>query len=947
MPDESSSDVTNFSANEEDPTFRGSGSSEAPNTISELESLSTPPHQSGSEDGETSEATKKSKKPRPSKAYFCIFCKKRKTHFPRHLTNMHSDKEEVREFLKHAPGTKQRMKLISKIRGQGAIEYNSQTTQEGSSSGSIQLGRRMTGIPIDTELYLPCLECGNYYKKRNLQTHYKKCANKAGPSNLLSKCRVRKLGHGIPSQAKVTMSEQLKEILGGMSASSNIMRLIECDPAIVAFGNKLCKTNKHIISTQVNSIRRNLKVMAVITTYMYEHDEGDPDKQLTVSYYYKHEKFDLFKKAVLYNIGYKEGTYNSASQAGAIGRIWFNCAKSLNDLYLDLGLREDKTQLDEWLQKFKSQYYVELEKPASAQLTRNRWNKKMTIPNDEEVATLCTYLKGVMRQHKTELRITFDYTHWAQLSKALLVYLTVFNRKRSGEVQGALLKQYRERVTYKDFADNWSERLSSQDVEQSKRYSRFLVKGKRSKGVSVLMEQNEVDSMELLLSNRQNANVDEDNDFLFAKAHTHFNCRSALREFAKVCQVKRHHLLTTTKLRKHFASSIPMLNLAGNEMTTVTQFLGHDEKTEALHYRMPDAVEEMAHVATLLYASTTMTMSKLKDRNLRSINHETTLATVAIPPDYLGSGEPPANVLDEFISKEPSAHLRRICSTDSSHSEEGEEVIRTKTDRRGPPKHRIYSSPELSPPSVPGTISAKRTVTHEQGAEKSERSTILYQEPQPSTSGTCTTLMGLGRHFSVATDSSSSDDDIAWGRKIKPKRLILSPSPERYQVTSPPYPRVDRLVLSSSPESHQTVSLPAPRANCLVLSPDIDPPDFQITSLDDGGGIIPTTTMDPPASTSTATDAEQVDDNMTANTPPKKIVRKRLPWTPRQTRVIEDNFKSYLDQKQIPPTYIIRKVLSDNGQVLRARTVESIRTHISNMNTGKTNRSKKIDRLDM
>ncbi|KAF6204538.1 hypothetical protein GE061_018698 [Apolygus lucorum] len=770
MPDESSSDVTNFSANEEDPTFRGSGSSEAPNTISELESLSTPPHQSGSEDGETSEATKKSKKPRPSKA---------------------------------------------KIRGQGAIEYNSQTTQEGSSSGSIQLGRRMTGIPIDTELYLPCLECGNYYKKRNLQTHYKKCANKAGPSNLLSKCRVRKLGHGIPSQAKVTMSEQLKEILGGMSASSNIMRLIECDPAIVAFGNKLCKTNKHIISTQVNSIRRNLKVMAVITTYMYEHDEGDPDKQLTVSYYYKHEKFDLFKKAVLYNIGYKEGTYNSASQAGAIGRIWFNCAKSLNDLYLDLGLREDKTQLDEWLQKFKSQYYVELEKPASAQLTRNRWNKKMTIPNDEEVATLCTYLKDVMRQHKTELRITFDYTHWAQLSKALLVYLTVFNRKRSGE------------------------------------------------------------------------------------------------------------------------------------MTTVTQFLGHDEKTEALHYRMPDAVEEMAHVATLLYASTTMTMSKLKDRNLRSINHETTLATVAIPPDYLGSEEPPANVLGEFSSKEPSAHLRRICSTDSSHSEEGEEVIRTKTDRRGPPKHRIYSSPELSPPSVPGTISAKRTATHEQGAEKSERSTILYQEPQPSTSGTCTALMGLGRHFSVATDSSSSDDDIAWRRKIKPKRLILSPSPERYQVTSPPYPRVDRLVLSSSPESHQTVSLPAPRANCLVLSPDIDPPDFQITSLDDGGGIIPTTTIDPPASTSTATDAEQVDDNMTANTSPKKIVRKRLPWTPRQTRVIEDNFKSYLDQKQIPPTYIIRKVLSDNGQVLRARTVESIRTHISNMNTGKTNRSKKIDRLDM
>nr|CAI5841915.1 unnamed protein product [Callosobruchus analis] len=124
------------------------------------------------------------------------------------------------------------------------------------------------------------------------------------------------------------------------------------------------------------------------------------------------------------------------------------------------------------------------------------------------------------------LREKFQIDLWKELASYTLISLLIFNRKRAGEA---------ERITLNDFNTIQSAcRIS----RKSKKIFEICYPRKKARGVSVLVSKEAFESIKLLVKFRQEANVAEENPYLFAlpsnsPIHAHLDACKLLRLFAE------------------------------------------------------------------------------------------------------------------------------------------------------------------------------------------------------------------------------------------------------------------------------------------------------------------------------------------------------------------------------------------------------------------------------
>ncbi|XP_074099081.1 uncharacterized protein LOC141527470 [Cotesia typhae] len=68
--------------------------------------------------------SKKNKRQKSTKIYFCPYCKTVQTKFARHLELKHRDHENVKKMMYFSKGTKQRKEIIASIRNEGTFMHN-------------------------------------------------------------------------------------------------------------------------------------------------------------------------------------------------------------------------------------------------------------------------------------------------------------------------------------------------------------------------------------------------------------------------------------------------------------------------------------------------------------------------------------------------------------------------------------------------------------------------------------------------------------------------------------------------------------------------------------------------------------------------------------------------------------------------------------------------------
>ncbi|KAH9645932.1 hypothetical protein HF086_011394 [Spodoptera exigua] len=124
-----------------------------------------------------------------------------------------------------------------------------------------------------------------------------------------------------------------------------------------------------------------------------------------------------------------------------------------------------------------------------------------------------------------------------------------------------------------------------------KSFKRIVIRGKRGRGVPVLLTDEVQSDIDLLISVRRNY-ISDKNDFLFAKPGSEGTLcgYKVLKKYASASGAQNPAAITTTKLRKHLATLTQMFNLKDSNIEQLANFMGHTQAVHRQNYRLPDDV---------------------------------------------------------------------------------------------------------------------------------------------------------------------------------------------------------------------------------------------------------------------------------------------------------------------------------------------------------------------
>lgn len=155
-----------------------------------------------------------------------------------------------------------------------------------------------------------------------------------------------------------------------------------------------------------------------------------------------------------------------------------------------------------------------------------------------------------------------------------------------------------------------------------KSLKRIVIRGKRGRGVPVLLEHPIVESIEFSIPLREEMGLTE-NPYIFGIPGTTnpISGNLAMRKHAKLAlgDSNKASLLTSTKLRKHLATIMQILKMDKTDLEQLASFMGHTEKTHAEFYRLPVDVYQTAKVSKLLLLSKSGSIERFKGKRLSEI----------------------------------------------------------------------------------------------------------------------------------------------------------------------------------------------------------------------------------------------------------------------------------------------------------------------------------------
>ncbi|XP_074034199.1 uncharacterized protein [Leptinotarsa decemlineata] len=177
-------------------------------------------------------------------------------------------------------------------------------------------------------------------------------------------------------------------------------------------------------------------------------------------------------------------------------------------------------------------------------------------------------LEGRIKYHEA-LQKKFNISDWLNLGKYILITVIVFNRRRPGEMERALIDDL-EIIQKIDENSEIYEKLHSEERIYVDIYLRFIIRGKLARGVPVLIHKEVHASLKLFLSYRGQAGVLPSNPFIFGLpqaesenvVYRHLIATKLLQKFSEECGAQVPTALRGTILRKHVATFSMSMNLA-------------------------------------------------------------------------------------------------------------------------------------------------------------------------------------------------------------------------------------------------------------------------------------------------------------------------------------------------------------------------------------------------
>nr|XP_054592993.1 uncharacterized protein LOC129152259 isoform X2 [Nothobranchius furzeri]XP_054592994.1 uncharacterized protein LOC129152259 isoform X2 [Nothobranchius furzeri] len=550
---------------------------------------------------------------------YCYICGKLQTKFTRHLQTHEKTHADVARVLSLPKKSKDRMKMLTKLRNKGNHSHNSEVLASG--IGSLKL-RRTAKTNYEGRDYIHCMYCQALYLRRDLWRHVRKCSSKPVEANSeVGRKKVLSLASMNESARCQQISPGVWKILTGMK-DDEISSTVRSDLSILQLAQFFF--NKHGQDpTKYDYIHQRLRecgrLLLMLRKDFSIHTFEDAVRPAN---------FDVVISAVKKVSGYDEEKrcYHTPSLALKLG----HSLQKVNDI---LHCRAQLTQhstLIKSTQSFKTLFAKKwselLSHTALTTLNERHFNKPSTLPFTEDVQRLHRHL-----EKKTELALKEFKEHsspksYSELCKATMANVILCNRRRGGEISKMTLNGFQERDTsplHKDVAFG----LTKFELHLCQHFSRVELRGKKGRKVAVLLSPDMVNNITLLMEKREDCGVMAENLFLFARPHclTPFRGQDCLRLYASECGAENPELLRSTQLRKHVATLSQILNLKNHELDQVANFLGHDIRVHREYYRLPEATTQLAKISKLLIAMEKGSLKSFQGKTLEEIEIEDNL----------------------------------------------------------------------------------------------------------------------------------------------------------------------------------------------------------------------------------------------------------------------------------------------------------------------------------
>lgn len=241
----------------------------------------------------------------------------------------------------------------------------------------------------------------------------------------------------------------------------------------------------------------------------------------------------------------------------------------------------------------------------------NKSDKKRLFFQQQKISqsyTIILKTKKKLRQSCYEkLKNKFSYNVWLTLAKATLAAVLVFTRRRAGETERILIEEFNSRQAINERTNNeLFKSLSNNNKQIAKKYVRFVTRGKNNRDVPVLLDFDLTQCILLFMEHRRYVKIHPQNPYLFALPRRDVNrfkflraCQ-LLREFSHQCDAKIPTSLCGTKLRKHIATKCILLNLQGDEIEDLANYMGHAQNIHKEYYRQSIISRDILRMSQLL-----------------------------------------------------------------------------------------------------------------------------------------------------------------------------------------------------------------------------------------------------------------------------------------------------------------------------------------------------------
>lgn len=214
---------------------------------------------------------------------------------------------------------------------------------------------------------------------------------------------------------------------------------------------------------------------------------------------------------------------------------------------------------------------------AKRTLEEGKWNNPRKLPESSDINTLIEYLNRNELKLLNQLEKCGDdikkvRKYWKELASLILVHITVFNRRRSGEISRLELKSFLDSSGRSRMDQEANEHmLNDIELKLASLFNRIEIRGKKGRGVAVLLSPQLIHCCDILVKYRPFLSISPSNPYFFANKDKYLRGTDCLRNLSKALKIEN---VTSTSLRKHVATMVQIMSLSNSEMENFRRMYG-------------------------------------------------------------------------------------------------------------------------------------------------------------------------------------------------------------------------------------------------------------------------------------------------------------------------------------------------------------------------------------